>query len=476
MQPSSHPWRATCAILALSAFFADPPFVAPCARAALVSSFQRSPAKDQSSKIVGFVRDSAGKAIAGAKVWLEDASQKKLAETRSNPDGRYALPPADAGSYRLGASKNGYRPIEPYPIALGGEKIRVVDLTLQPESGANARSNPPDPAKPMELSDEPSFTVAGVTDWSNVGLHGSDSNVRTGETLAKETAALRSKAPEGNSAAAGAGNAHRLAGDAREKAADPVAAVREYAKAVELDPSEENYFAWGAELLLHRGGVATLEVFAKGSNAYPESARMLAGLGAAYYADGEFGKAAERFCAAAGIQPGLPSPYIFLGRMEKASAESFPCALERLARFSSDQPENALANYYYGVVLWKKARKSQNASDFRFAEVHLKKAVEIDPTQAEVYVQLGMLYNARGEKTAALENFEKAIAASPNLAEGHYHLSLAYRQAGSLDKAESEMKKYRELKKNDDAELVKQRKAAQQFVTILNGSKSSAPQ
>lgn len=135
-----------------------------------------------------------------------------------------------------------------------------------------------------------------------------------------------------------------------------------------------------------------------------------------------------------------------------------------------------MANYYYGVVLWKKARKSQNASDFQSAEVHLKKAAEIDPTQAEVYVQLGMLYNARGEKTAALESFQKAIAASSNSAEGHYHLSLAYRQVGSLDKAECEMKKYRELKKNDDAELAKQRKAAQQFVTILNGSKSSAPQ
>ena len=44
----------------------------------------------------------------------------------------------------------------------------------------------------MEFADTPNFTVAGVTDYSNAGLHGSDARVRTSEALNQETLALKS--------------------------------------------------------------------------------------------------------------------------------------------------------------------------------------------------------------------------------------------------------------------------------------------
>jgi tetratricopeptide (TPR) repeat protein len=43
----------------------------------------------------------------------------------------------------------------------------------------------------MEFADKPNFTVAGVTDWTAVGGHGSDSTLRTSEDLARETLALK---------------------------------------------------------------------------------------------------------------------------------------------------------------------------------------------------------------------------------------------------------------------------------------------
>ena len=45
----------------------------------------------------------------------------------------------------------------------------------------------------MGFSDKPNFTVAGVTDWTAVGGHGSDSILRTSEDLARETLALKPK-------------------------------------------------------------------------------------------------------------------------------------------------------------------------------------------------------------------------------------------------------------------------------------------
>jgi hypothetical protein len=40
-------------------------------------------------------------------------------------------------------------------------------------------------------------------------------------------------------------------------------AVREDERAASLDGSEENDFAWGAELLLHRAAVPAIEVLAR---------------------------------------------------------------------------------------------------------------------------------------------------------------------------------------------------------------------
>ncbi len=51
----------------------------------------------------------------------------------------------------------------------------------------------------MEFADQPNFTVAGVTDWTAVGGHGSDASLRTSEALARETLTLKS--PGANSAA-----------------------------------------------------------------------------------------------------------------------------------------------------------------------------------------------------------------------------------------------------------------------------------
>jgi FimV-like protein len=43
----------------------------------------------------------------------------------------------------------------------------------------------------MEFADQPNFSIAGVTDWTAVGGHGSDSTLRTSEALARETLTLK---------------------------------------------------------------------------------------------------------------------------------------------------------------------------------------------------------------------------------------------------------------------------------------------
>jgi tetratricopeptide (TPR) repeat protein len=59
---------------------------------------------------------------------------------------------------------------------------------------ASPQQAPPprdDSAPALKFSDEPHFTVAGVTDWTAAGGHGSDSTLRTSEDLARETLTLK---------------------------------------------------------------------------------------------------------------------------------------------------------------------------------------------------------------------------------------------------------------------------------------------
>jgi tetratricopeptide (TPR) repeat protein len=306
-------------------------------------------------------------------------------------------------------------------------------------------------------------------------VHGSDVKVRTSETLAKQTAALKSDSPDDAATAPHEASSHRLLGDEKEKNGDPVGALSEYEKAVKIEPSEENYFAWGTELLLHRAGIAAVEVFKKGAAAYPESWRMLAGLGAAQFADGQFAEAAERMCEAADLNPRETAPYLFLGKMEEATADLPECSAARLKRFASEQPQNALANEYFGLALWKKGRQEQSEAEISVAERYFAKAAALDPSLGEAYVHLGMLYKARGENAAALRAFQNAVKATPKSSDARYQLSLAYRRAGDVARAKREMDTCQELRRSEVAELEKERRELRQFVTILKDGQTATP-
>ena len=432
--------------------------------------------------VEGKVSDALGAAISGVSIRLEPdhpdsaAEVARAADSTSDERGQYAFS-VSPGQYRLRAAKSGFRTLVVKDIALAAGGRRRINLILEPGSGeqviAGADAAGQLPVPPLQFSDTPTFSVAGVTDYSNVGLHGSDANVRTADTLAKDAAAMK-PAPGGNGAKALVpGDARRLAGDEKEKNGDPVGALREYQAAVKLDPSEENYFAWGAELLLHRAGPAAAQVFLKGIAAHPQSPRMRAGLAAAYYADGQYSEAALEMCKASDLDPGNSEPYLFLGRMEEAAADPLPCSEEKLARFVSQRPASADANLYYGLVLWKQARKTQNAAGISGAKAHLQKAADLDPELGRAQLQLGLLYNGLGQKDAARDAFEKAVAATPGLSAAHYQLSLAYRRAGENQKADREIQIYDQLRRSEDAELEKERRELRQFVGVLKDSHSS---
>ena len=366
-------------------------------------------------------------------------------------------------------------------------------------NSSNAKSG----SNGIEFSDEPSFTVAGVTDRSNLGLHGSDTTARTSDNLARETAHLKgedaekiahadpaatqkyqsaidleskgdfSGARDVTQKALAAGDdaeGHHLLGDLDEKMNDPLDAVREYERAARMSPSEQDYFDWGSELLLHKAAQPAVEVFTKGASLHPQSARMLAGLGAAQYAVRSYEDAARSLCKASDLKPNEPAPYLYLGQMEKTVNAPLPCAEEKLAQFAELQPANAAANYYYAVSLMKREKDARTGGDTQIAQTLLEKAVRLDPKYGAAYVALGSLAVQRGDFAQAIKDYQQAIAVSPQLTEAHYRLSLAYKRSGDDAAAKREMETYQSAQKAESAEAEEQNRDLKQFLVILKNS------
>lgn len=461
--------------------------------------------------VQGTIRDAAGKPVTAATVFLEEKDSATRVETQTNAAGAFVLSAEHAGTYTVRAKKSGWRDAVMGSLVLSpGDKKRVdlVLLALQsadPDPSALSQSAQ-DLPHTMEFNDEPNFTVAGVTDWSNLGLHGSAASSRTSESLAKETLTLKSSSPE----TAGAGNSakqykvalaykakgdfagaraevrkalamaddaegHRLLAELDEQLGEPLEAVREYEKAARMDPSEQNYFEWGTELLLHKAAEPAIEVFTRGFSAHPDSARMLTGLGAALYSNGTWDEAARRLCEASDLEPADSAPYLFLGKIEKTTPAPLPCSEQKLARFAQHQPGNALANYYYAISIWKREKGSENLAEIKLAEALLEKAVAIDPRFDEAFLQLGILRFSLGDFEYAIRDYKKAIEINPQLGEAHRQLGLAYQRTGEKVKAQEEFRAYEQAEKTEAAEIERQRRELRQFLIILKDQPAATP-
>lgn len=445
----------------------------------LVSPLLPSPVRSQnavvSGAIEGRVCDAENRGLPGANVTLEDDGKQVLLTVTTDSQGGYRFTALAQGNYVLRAKLPGWREASKGPLTLAQSQRLTVLLRLEPDKASTDSSK--NAAQSVRFSDEPTFTVAGVTDPTNLGGHGSDVVLRTKESLAKATASLNNSNIEEDKrrvaalrTGADSAELHALLGEIAESEGRPLDAVREYQRAAEMDPSEGNMFAWGAELLLHRAFEPASEVFTKGHVRYPQSSRTLIGLGVTSYARGVADEAAQQLAAACDVKPADPTPYVFLGKMQSAEKTEPPGWTERLKRFAQLQPENSLAHYYYAVALTKGGDAAGHSDAI---ESSLLKAVQLDPHLGDAYLQLGILYAQRKDFARAEAAYEKAIANTPLPDEAHFRLAEAYRLTGDRAKAHDEIAQYEKISKQKTQASEQERREIQQFVYTLRGPANS---
>ncbi len=431
----------------------------------------------------GTVRDSGGKLVSGAAIHLLLKDSTQTQTVRTDGEGKYTFPALSAGVYLLRAEMAGYTDEEIPAVFIGPNEAKSLDLTLPAaKTEAHAAS-----ARSPQFFDEPQFTVAGVTDTTSLGGHGSDTIVRTRESIAKETVSLGK--PPARTATADdyakerdrllavlahedTAELHHSLADVQEKLGDSLDAVREYQRAAELDPSEPYLFDWGSELLLHHAPEPASEVFTRAKRLFPKSARVLIGLGATWFASGSNDQAVQRICEASDLNPTDPMPYLFLGKIQSAEMTTSELVVEKLHRFVTLQPKNAEANYYYAVALWKHRKGSQDRANAAKIESLLKTAIHLDPKFGAAYLQLGVLHSEQKNYPQEISDYQRAIQANPQMTalqmeEAHFRLAQAYRQIGDAAKAETEIQARNRIDKELAKEAERERHEIRQFVYTL---------
>ena len=498
------------------------------------------------ASLPGTIRDSQGKPVADVTVELHGKDTAQTQTIHTDSQGNYSFATLHGGVYVLRAAMAGYSDAEVPSLFLRANEAKNVDLALLP-AGTKAPASQPT-ARAPEFFDQPQFTVAGVTDTTNLGGHGSDTIVRTRETLAKETVSLgkgstgagtvaaseterslresverdprsfetnhrlgKALAENGKAreaipyleragelkpgdyenayilalANAHAGNyerardaqallahndnavLHHLLGDVQEKLGNSLDAVREYQRAAELDPSEAYLFDWGSELLLHHAPEPALQVFTKGNHLFPRSVRTLIGLGAAWFASGSYDQAVQRICEASDLNPSDSTPYLFLGKIQSSESAPSEKIVEKLHRFVAQQPNNAEANYYYAVSIWKLRKGPQDRATATEVESLLRNAIRVDTKFGAAYLQLGILHSEQKDYPRAVSDYQQAIQADPQMEEAHYRLAQSYRQIGDAAKAETELKIYDQIAKESSQQAERERHEIRQFVYTL---------
>ncbi|MDE3181425.1 MAG: tetratricopeptide repeat protein [Acidobacteriota bacterium] len=257
---------------------------------------------------------------------------------------------------------------------------------------------------------------------------------------------------------------HSLLASADEKAGHYLAAEQEYQLAAHMDPSEANIFSWGSELLAHHTLEPAAEVFSKGAELYPQSARMEVGLGIALYSRTHYNEAIRAFCRAIDLNPQDSRPYMFLGQIYDVSPLQAAAVTKRFERYAELQPRNPQALYYYALSLWKASRTQNSPVDLVKVGDLLRAAIKLDPSFADAHMQLGTLYSGQHRNSEAIAEFREAIRLRPQLADAHYHLGEALVRAGQRAAAAKEFATFNRLHETETREREKQRSQILQFV------------
>jgi tetratricopeptide (TPR) repeat protein len=340
----------------------------------------------------------------------------------TNSHGAYCFTSLGRGRYRLHAEAKDRSKAEVGGIELDGHIARRIDLVLHADSTSQDRSDKP------AFFEEPQFTVAGVTDTSNLGGHGSDTVVRTRNSMAGEVARLRPDLKDDPSSSTSKGNTN--------SSTTPLATF------------EENRHV--ARRLLDRGADKEARPYLEeASRLKPADLANKLDLAGALFHTGDYQGARTKLRTLLTNYDTAPVHHLLAEAEEKlnnpleavrnyqraaelspSEANLFDWGAELLLHHA---PEPATQVFERGVREFPGSVRMQVALGVAFythgsydeAVRHLFAASDLDPHDPRPYEFLGKMIGAESNHSAAiLDKMERFARISPENARANYYLAL----------------------------------------------------
>ena len=183
-------------------------------------------------------------------------------------------------------------------------------------------------------------------------------------------------------------------------------AIAAYAHLAQLEPSNDEAYAWQARLQVLSGRAGDAVILAQKAVNIKESAFNLGVLAMAYDWNNQYPEAMDNGLKAVDKDPLLAEAHAFLAEVY-ADKTNWDRALVEGQAGVKLNPKSAIAQRNLGYVLERQGR-------FEEAIAAYEQAAQIEPQLGYIYVGLGNCYLAKGQDEQALAQFQKAAAANPD--------------------------------------------------------------
>jgi tetratricopeptide (TPR) repeat protein len=382
----------------------------------------------------GYVRDSQRRPVAQVKVWLDDQVEGRTQSSATDANGHFRFNSLAASTYMLRAQKPGYQDATQGPISLHLGETASVNLQLVEVPSALTATGK-SAAQAMEYSDEPNFTVAGVSDPSDVGGHGSNVTLPTKEALAKDTASLaKTDSINKNETLR---ELPKVAADNFEgnlKAGRDLVELNRASKALpylerafSLKPQDINAGYWLALACLETGDLKRADTLTVGLLNQEDTGDVHALMAQIKEAEGQPLEAAKEYQRAAEIEPS--EPHLFSWGAELLLHHAYEPASEVFAKGHRLYPKSSRILVGLGTVAYAQDLHDQAARWFLEASA-------LHPSDPGPYLFLGEVQEvAKSEPQEWVDAFRRFAALQPENARAHYYYAVALekQRRGSAD-------------------------------------------
>lgn len=220
-----------------------------------------------------------------------------------------------------------------------------------------------------------------------------------------------------------------------------------FARAAQLDPSEENAWQMGYELLRHWTFEPAIVEFQAASARFPNSKRLRLGLGAALYGAAQYARAIPVFAGLLQNDPENAMDAELLGISCNAVVETSSPLCGALVTYAQMHPNDATAATYAATWLMT------NQQRLDLARKLLERSIAANPNLPEAQFQMGVLLQNNLDWKGSIPYLVRAVKLKPDFAQAHYRLARAYWRTGRKQEGREQMELQQKYARQESQDL-----------------------